>query len=216
MKKAFTLLEMVFVIVIIGIIATTVLSRTNSNSLREAALQVLSDIRYTQHLAMVDDKFDPTDNNWYKNRWQFLYSISNSSSRDTGGYYSYTIFSDSFSTSGGKPDFNDIDDTEIAKDPLNREKVLSGGYSGTIDWENEHANKKLNIGYSYNIDRISYSGCGAQRIAFDYLGRPFGGDSSGWTSSLDGILTQQCIFTLHSGSDSIDIFIEPETGYIHL
>ena len=60
-KKAFTLLEIVFVIVVIGILATVILQRRQDNSLREAALQLISDIRYTQHLALTDDKYNPKD-----------------------------------------------------------------------------------------------------------------------------------------------------------
>ena len=61
MKKAFTMLELVFVIVIVGILSYFVSSSFQRNPLREAADQVVSHIRYTQHLAMIDDKFDPND-----------------------------------------------------------------------------------------------------------------------------------------------------------
>ncbi|MCF6310454.1 MAG: type II secretion system GspH family protein, partial [Sulfurimonas sp.] len=58
MKKAFTMLELVMVIVVIGILAAVMLPRVASDRLAEAATQVISHIRYTQHLAMVDDQFD--------------------------------------------------------------------------------------------------------------------------------------------------------------
>ena len=76
MKKAFTLIEIVFVIVIIGILAVVIIPRTERDPLREAAIQIVSDIRYTQHLAMIDDKYDSTDSNWYRNRWQLLFGKS--------------------------------------------------------------------------------------------------------------------------------------------
>ena len=56
-KKAFTMLELVFVIVVSGILAATFIPRFDRDNLQEAADQVISHIRYTQHLAMVDDKF---------------------------------------------------------------------------------------------------------------------------------------------------------------
>ncbi len=73
MKKAFSLLELVFVLVVIGILAAVILPRTNSESAVEAALELQSSIRYTQHLAMQDDKFDATDATWFRNRWQIVF-----------------------------------------------------------------------------------------------------------------------------------------------
>jgi len=104
MKKAFTMLELIFVIVVIGILTSVIIPRTQTNSLEQAANQVVEHIRYTQHLAMVDDRYDVNDNEWYKEKWQFIYGKSNSSSRDTGGYYAYSIFSDNALGHTGKPD----------------------------------------------------------------------------------------------------------------
>lgn len=75
MKKAFTMLELIMVIVVIGILAAVILPRTDSNRAREAATQLISHIRYTQHLAMIDDKFDSTaGSNWYRNLWQIVFN----------------------------------------------------------------------------------------------------------------------------------------------
>ena len=215
MRKAFTLIEIIFVLVIIGILAVVIIPRSGRDPLREVAIQIVSDIRYTQHLAMIDDKYDSTDSNWYRNRWQILFGKSeNNSGKDTGDKYAYTIFSDFKSGSTGNPDID-----EMAVNPLDKNKVLSGGYSGALDWEDDRASKKLNIGYSYSIDNVTTSGCGSynpKRIAFDNLGRPFEGNDGTWINSTDKILKSQCIFTLYSGSDTINIYIEPETGYVHL
>lgn len=74
MKKAFTLIELIFVIVIIGILSVVIMSRTGSSKVAEAATEFQSHIRYTQHLAMVDDKFAVTDSSWYTNRWHMLFN----------------------------------------------------------------------------------------------------------------------------------------------
>ena len=211
MKKAFTMIELVFVIVIIGILSAIVLQRTDSNSLREAALQIISHIRYTQHLAMVNDQYDVNDKDWYKERWQLIYGKSNTNTRNTGGYWAYTIFSDSAGNSTGKPDTS-----EMAKNPLDKSKYLSGGYSGTLDWENPEASKKLNIGYSYGITNIKQKGCGGKRISFDHLGRPIKGNDKSWKSSVDGVLKKRCTFTIYKETKKIHIHIEPETGYVHI
>ena len=59
MKKAFTMLELVLVIVIVGILSFALVNGWERNTLREAADQLVNHIRYTQHLAMQEDKFDP-------------------------------------------------------------------------------------------------------------------------------------------------------------
>jgi len=72
MKKAFTLLELIFVIVVIGILAAVILPSMKTNPVAEAAVNLLSQIRYTQHLAIVDDKYDANNNTWYRDRWQIV------------------------------------------------------------------------------------------------------------------------------------------------
>ena len=84
MKRAFTMIELVFVIVVIGILAAVIIPSTRTNPVQEAAVKLLSDIRYTQHLSMVDDKYGDNGGgvSWYEKRWQIVfnanqYSISN-------------------------------------------------------------------------------------------------------------------------------------------
>jgi len=72
MKKAFTMLELIFVIVVIGILAAVIIPNTKTNPVAEAAVNLLSQIRYTQHLAIINDKFDPNNASWYKDRWQIV------------------------------------------------------------------------------------------------------------------------------------------------
>ena len=206
MKKAFTLLELVFVIVVIGILAATIIPRTKTNPLQEAAIQLILDIRYTQHLAMVDDKYDTNNNQWYKKRWQLLFGTS---ATYTNGFEAYSIFSDA-GTFSGNPGIS-----ELAKKPSSTDKLLTGGFAGVINYATDtRVTKKMNLGASYGITSVTTTNCGgAKRVAFDHLGRPFKGDSSVWTSSVDGMLNTKCKFTLHHDLDTITIQIEPETGY---
>jgi len=105
-RSAFTMLELVFVIIVIGILAVLAMPNFNRHPLQEAAEQVASHIRYTQHLAMVDDKFDPADGNWWKRKWQF---------KITGT--SYDVFSDSVTINGS------VDAGEAAIDPLTKTPI---------------------------------------------------------------------------------------------
>lgn len=78
MKKAFTMLELVFVIVVIGILAAVIVPRIDRDNVAEATIQLQSHIRYAQHLAMVDDKYDATNATWFRNRWQVRFSDNKS------------------------------------------------------------------------------------------------------------------------------------------
>lgn len=226
MKKAFTLLELVFVIVVIGILAVAIIPSTRSNPLQEAATQLLSHIRYTQHLSMVNDKFDANDADWYKKRWQLIFGKST----DSDGKIAYTIFSDNKGTIAG-PNGNP-NTGEIAKDPMSSEKLLSGGYSGSLATSDYRANKKMNLGLSYRTTTVTMGGAcsggcdefggacsGDLRISFDHLGRPIRKSLKTYTSAYktNRLLEAQCTITLGNATeDNVTIAIEPETGYAHI
>ncbi len=213
MKKAFTMLELIFVIVIVGILSFVAASSFQRDTLREAADQLVSHIRYTQHLAMMDDKFNPSDLKWFRHRWQIVFG----SSAYTGNKTAYTIFSDSAASVTGQADIS-----EMAKNPLDNTKLLSGGYSGTLYTTDSRATKEMNIGEKYGI--VSYTltgGCANARISFDYLGRPFDGNlanTTSWVTSYqsDKMIQSTCRITLSNDTSSIVIAIEPETGYTHI
>jgi prepilin-type N-terminal cleavage/methylation domain-containing protein len=225
MKKAFTMIELVFVVVVIGILATIILPSTKSNPLQEAAIQLVSHIRYTQHLAMIDDTYDTTrvdkDSNiiWYKDRWQLVFS----SSEYTGGadVWAYTIFSDKIDT--GSVTGGDAQEDEVARNPENANQIMTGGYSGTsaLDYldSNFKGMKKLNLGKSYGVSEIKLEGgCPSSdgyRIVFDYLGRPLKGDMSGniLVYDDDNLMKKECRIILSNGSEDVTIVIKQETGY---
>ncbi|MBU1217155.1 type II secretion system GspH family protein [bacterium] len=215
MKKAFTMLELVFVIVVVAILAAVIIPNTRTNPVQEAGIQVLSHIRYTQHLAMVDDKYNPNDTKWYKGRWQLIFYKGDNSS----DLPAYNIFSDSSGYSG------EPNTSELAIDPLNSLRLMSGGYSGTNDLNVSHANfmgsKKMNLGLSYGITSYKLSGgCTGARISFDHLGRPIKGDLSSMTGAYEAgtqrLITSSCTITLTDGSETAIITIRPETGYASL
>lgn len=208
--SAFTMLEFVFIVVLIGILAAVIIPNTKTNPTREAAIQVLAHIKYTQHLAMIDDKYGVNNiTNWHEGRWQLLFGTS----EYTDNLVAYSIFSDKPNYSGN-PDL-----VEMAVNPMNPMQFLTGGFSGVIRTSDQRAMKEMNIGQKYGITSVTQSNCGALRIAFDYLGRPIKGNikddttayiSSGNNSSL---LHTPCDITLHGSDENITIRILPETGY---
>ena len=214
MKKAFTMLELVFVIVVIGILSYMVASNFSRNSLQEAADQLVSHIRYTQHLAMMDDKFDMNDVTWYQERWQIVFN----SDANTYNQWAYTIFSD-----GNKNANPNLTLNEVAINPLDPRKYLTGGYSGIIMSDGVGATSEMNLGMKYGIAVIALNAAcrfgGSLRISFDYLGRPLKGVPSGFTAVYQSNrkITTQCQITLtDDNGNNIIIGIEPETGYTHI
>lgn len=215
MKKAFTLLELVFVIVVIGILAALIIPSTRTNPLQEAAIQLVSHIRYTQHLAMIDDKIN-VDNKWFEERWQIRFTADGIS--ETGYTSAYAVFSDFNGAHSTHPELN-----ELAKDPLTG-GAISGGVTNAVLYDDDGVFSKANLGVSYGIDDITFSSScqyyGSMRIAFDHLGRPIKGNigSPSVTTNMDSLkyITQRCDITLHAGSDNVTIAIEAETGYARI
>ena len=213
MKRAFTMLELIFVIVVVGILSFVAASSFQRNTLREAADQLVSHIRYTQHLAMMNDKFDPSDATWYRTRWQIVFN----SDANTYNQWAYTIFAD-----GNKNANPNLTLNEVAINPIDRNKFLTGGYTGIILSDGVGATREMNLGMTYGVTNITFStSCqfsGSRRLSFDYLGRPLKGVPSGFTATYQANrrITQLCQITLTNGIDNIVIAIEPETGYTHI
>lgn len=204
------MLELVFVIVIVGILAAVLIPKMGQSRLREAADQVVSHIRYTQHLAIIDDNYNSVDENWTKKRWQIVFG----SSAKTNYQLAYTVFSDTAGGSTGNPDRS-----EIAKNPMDRSKILSYGTAGDVNYKDKDVSKELNLGGKYGITNVIFSNSctvgGSRRVIFDYIGRPMKGRGD-FTSAYpaNSLITQTCTITLrNNANENIDITIEPETGY---
>ena len=205
MKRfAFTMLELVFVIIVIGILAVLAMPNFNRHPLQEAAEQVAGHIRYTQHLAMVDDKFDDKNSTWYMSRWQirFPYTTINGEK-----IYYYEVFSDE-NQQGNSDVF------EEAIDPLTRQTIGDGANAiGSIP-----ASAMVNLTKKFGIIALSgscnvLSGASYRPISFDNLGRPYEGVYSGIYTN--PIPVGGCTILLqHKTDGNATITISQETGYV--
>ena len=206
MKKAFTMMELVFVIVIIGILAVATAPKLNDNRLRELAHQIISDIRYTQHLAMSSNEFDPNDSEWHLKRWQIFFHNDGSGN----GHKVYTIYRNQDKDKVG----NSVETNEIATDQATGRKMTGdSSYSTFIE--------TMDLTDEYGI--TSYNLCGntdetKKRLYFDYIGRVYAPDGLiSDTNRFDSLITTSCNLKLINDSGNfVTITIEPETGYAYI
>ncbi len=198
-SKAFTMIELVFVIVVLGILAAMALPRMDRDLRQEAADNVLSAIRYTQHLALIDNKTDPSDGTWQKKLWKISF---------TNGSY-YTVSSENDTKNGA------VDKNETAIDPTN------GKYMYHLSPNPIQIDESPNvlIGEKYGISTINFLGTGwTKHIAFDQLGRPHNGIGSA-TNDYGTYMNSDCNITFsftNNAARAFNIIIKKETGYAYI
>ena len=204
--SAFTMIELVFVIIVLGILSALAIPRLDRDTRQEAADNLLSAIRYTQHLALLDDKNDINDANWQQKFWMIKFTA--------GADAYYTISSDADKDGS-------VDKNESTLDPIN------GKYMYHLSPNPTQADESPNvaIGHKYGINAVSRSGgCATRHIAFDNFGRPHNGLSTTVGGTLAGnnyatYMRSDCNMTFKfSDADIADIriIIKKETGYAYI
>ena len=200
---AFTMIELIFVIIIVGIISVMIAPNFDDNNTRRAADQIVSHIRYTQHLAMMDNKFDTADPTYYRERWHIHFAPD---STGTGNQV-YWIISDS------DQDMALGDQEEYATNILSPTKILSGdaSFADTI------RTMELDLTAEYGITSV-LNNCAANpangRIFFDNLGRPYGDTTFPATAPYQNVIQNMCTIVVTNGTDTETIEVYPETGYV--
>lgn len=208
MKRfAFTMLELVFVIIVIGILAVLAMPSFTTSPLQRAAEQVAAHIRYTQHLAMVDDKFDENNATWYEARWQIHFENDSFSP----GQKIYIIYNNL------DGDTNE-DDDELARDPLTG-KLMRGADNDIMSDPTKYTGE-LMISKTYGITDVTFnndchpSSPTSSRIGFDSMGRPYYYSSG--ASPYSELLTANCDITLVHSDGNATISVHPETGFVEV
>ena len=213
-KPAFTMIELVFAIVVLGILAAMALPRLERDTRQEAGDNILSAIRYTQHLALMDNKVDTYSGanvNWQRAFWQIRFE-------NNGGGWQYII------ASNNNYDANLNKATEAAQDPVNGKFIYASGADPASDESpNGFLSKK------YGVNNVDFSACNGQtgaagspgvnvrHIAFDYLGRLHRG-VFGATNDMRTLMHADCTikFEFEDGSDDLLILIRKDTGYANI
>ena len=212
-KSAFTMIELVFVIVVLGILASIATGRMERDLKQEASSTILAHIRLAQQLALNDNKHrSDNDSTWQTAYWRFEYEKCNVVDR-----YIYRVGSD-VDLSGG------INKVESAIDPINRKYIWADGACNSFDDLGLDESSDVYLYGRFGVEHVSHSSttgsCTSQNIAFDFLGRPHTGVKTYKTDNLSAfqkIMTKDCILTFAmSNGEEFKIKIKAETGYSYI
>ena len=210
-RLAFTMLELVLVIVVLGILASLAMPRLDRDVKQEAADSILSNIRYTQHLALTDNKHKFDKAKWQQRFWRIVFSTC------TGDNRYFMIGTDDNMESSSNAFF---DQSEAALDPRTGKPLFWTNGQDCSNGGDGNVSEEVFISKKYGITTVLSSGsCGNTaksmgHIGFDNLGRPHYGFSNSGQPNYASIITTKCTFTFTmSDGDTFAIDIQPETGY---
>ena len=213
-RAAFTMIELVFVIVVLGIIAALAMPRIDRDHRQGAAQTILSSIRYTQHLALMDNKHMFNNRNWQKRYWKIMFGTC------TGNDRFFMIGSDD-DMNGGASGFFDINESAI--DPTIGKPMFWVNGQGCTEGGDNTVSPQIFISKKFGIKNFAFSGgCnGVQYIGFDKMGRPHVGFSSAGNIDPDysSYMVDDCTirFTfIDTSIPALDITINKETGYAYI
>lgn len=208
------MLELVFVIVVIGILASVVVPQLDRDLRQNAIDTIISNIRYTKQLALSDDKHDNNDQKWQKSYWKWRYTVC-----EKGDIF-YVVTSNMDKNTNADRD-------ESAIDPSNHKYLYQSNYICREDAkENILDSPKVMITKNFSITSIvTKGGCsGVQHVAFDNLGRPHSGIDGYTQVDYKFLLKEDCSFTFNFEKDGLftsdiepfTIIIEAIGGRIYL
>jgi hypothetical protein len=200
-KKSFSLLEIIFVIIILSIGAVMTLSKSQISKLNLATQKIILYLNYTRYISHIDNKFDIKDEEWEKKRWTLKFKNCN---EKIGGLY-YNVYND---TSGGTAHYKKID---TLMDPLNNKYLYSNGCrEDSLNDKSKH----VLLTKEYGIEKVKVN-CNTTstigQISFGYDGKIY----SQLGTNIKEILTPCEIKLFNDKNDFTTIRVEPKTGYIH-
>jgi prepilin-type N-terminal cleavage/methylation domain-containing protein len=226
-RGAFTMLELIMVIVVLGILAALAMPRMERDIRQEAADNILSAIRFTQHMALMDNvidnrKNDATTKSWQRKFWRW----GKEGCSDNGIFY-YVGSDKGVDTAPNTTSNIGVQDGEAAIDPSNG-MVMMGQNNKPCESDLSaqtfaapvgRASPNIFLTKQYGIkenDAKLVAQCPGttKSIGFDYLGRPHRGFEGSTKPDYSTIMEADCnlTFEFEDGSPDLVITIEKETG----
>ncbi len=203
-RSGFTMLELVMVIIVMGIIASVAMPQMDRDTKQEGADIVLSDIRLTQHMALMDYRHSFNNSRWQRSFWKF--SVESCAS-DTGLFIGI----------GSDKDYEgDTDEIEAALDSANGKPMFWSNQRECTNGGDNTVSSEIFITKKYGIKAIEgRGGCdGIQHIGFDHLGRPHVSFSNSKSPDYSTLMDKICTFKFTlKNNDIFEISILPESGH---
>ena len=213
------MIELVFVIVVLGILASLSMERMDRDLRREASETILSHIRLAQQLALNDNKHRKDNNGlWQRAYWRFEYGkCRNTTNPDDGtAEYYYRV--------GSAVTLDKVfNKNESAINPMDGKYLYT---VNTCDLLKDNESSLILISKKFGINKIrKYGGCSkVQHIAFDNIGRPHHQIGSYGVADFSKIMIKDCRIKFEmstdvnndgeiNSDDSFSIRVEVETGY---
>jgi len=210
-RMAFSMIELVMVIVVIGILASVSIPNLNKNIRQEAIDSIISDIVYTKRLALLDNKHNINDVKWQMTYWKWRYTLCSKTNK---------VF---YSVSSDMNEKGNVNRKESAIDAYNGKYLYQSNYfckEGATPSEDD--SPRVIISERFGIKNITNGGScekEVQSIAFDSFGRPHRGVESYSSPNYEFLIKKNCSFTFTFFNKDIKpftIIIEAITGRVFL
>jgi len=203
--KSFSLIELIFAIVLISIITSIFIPKNNFSKLNLAADKIILYLKYTRYVAMLDNKYNSDDSHWYQELWTLKFQ--DCTNKDKDGIY-YMIYSDT--NHGGQPNKD-----ECLKDPITNKYIYSHYcQKDTVGDKSKYVLLKQ-FGVT-NIEVSCYKRTSKEKaigkISFAHDGKVY----SKLTEDNEIEIKKTCFISMYDIEENkIIIAIEPNTGFIH-
>ena len=216
--NAFSFIELVIVIILIGIFSTLALNGYKRAYLDEAITQLESDLRYTQRLSLSDNRFDPTNPLWYKSNWQLVFTQTKKIDGISHVIWGYTIFSD-------RNYDKKINISEVAVNPSDNAKLMTYGITSMHTLKEHQITRRLGLAKYYHITNVIFSpsctnprGRKSRRLIYDNNGKPYWSyDEKKYRKKKSKYffpIHSECTITLVNNEGKRSLCITPYSGYI--
>jgi len=222
-KKAFTMIELIIVLVVMAIIASFTMPRLKRDTRSEAINHMLTMIRYTQNLALHDNKHQRFNSRWQSGFWRFqIFNCKGSQAL----YYMIGTHTNS-ETNSNKSGW--LNRSETAIDPSNGKftfwRTDKSCPKSSADPLMDQVSQNIFITQKYGIKTVTFlDGCAINNnndkyVGFDNFGRPYYKFKNSYKPNNYGYLTSDCKIKFDFTDSSINSFtivIPNESGYAYL
>ena len=204
MKRSFTLLELILMIVLLGFLYTSFIPKVKVSKIDNLTNRLVLYLKQTRYQSLINDKFSNSDNLWHKKRWTLKFFRC----RETIGGIYYVIYSDK--NASGHPG---IDDS--LKDSL----TLKNIYSTNSCTENIKNSKYVLISQNFNIRTVNIS-CNETsslgQLSFGSDGKIYSKLSANENDFISYEIINNCKIELSDiFNEKRTIQLESKTGYVY-